>query len=185
MTRIYLASLTVPGWAIDANRHVNNLAYLHWIQEASIAHSSVAGWGIRRFMAEGRTWMVRNHTVDYLRPAFADDRLHVLSWTLSVGATSTQRRYLFWRAADRQVVADARSAYVFVDIRKGESTPIPDIVRARSPLAEPGLALENAPAEAIPEAIDALLAQLERTADLPGIYVDRTPLGKTRPDFQF
>jgi acyl-CoA thioester hydrolase len=178
----YLASLTVPDWAIDDNRHVNNLAYLHWIQHASLAHSSANGWSLQRFQEQGWTWVVRNHTIDYLRPCFAGDRLRILTWLVRMGVTSSQRRFLFWRAADRKIVADARSAFVFVDIHKGEASPIPAHIRQQPPL--PGL-LENLAQEDNQAALASLFDALEAEADLPGIYTDTRPIGEKPPDFQF
>jgi acyl-CoA thioester hydrolase len=42
---------------------------------------------------------------------------------------SSRRRYLFYRAADRKVVAQAETVWVFVNATTGRAIPIPDDVQ--------------------------------------------------------
>ena len=44
MPRILIHHLDVPEDVIDTNRHVNNLAYVRWMQEVAIMHSTARGW---------------------------------------------------------------------------------------------------------------------------------------------
>jgi len=37
--RIFVHTFSVPAAAIDVNRHVNNLEYLHWMQDVATARS--------------------------------------------------------------------------------------------------------------------------------------------------
>jgi acyl-CoA thioester hydrolase len=75
MPRIHAYPITVPPQSIDALDHVNNQEYVRWMQEAAIAHSEAQGWPVERYVARGQGWLVRRHTVAYLRPAFAGDAL--------------------------------------------------------------------------------------------------------------
>ena len=70
MPAVHARSLQVPAEAIDGNRHVNNLAYLRWMQEVATEHSAAQGWGMHRYFSAGVTWVVRSHFIEYLRPAF-------------------------------------------------------------------------------------------------------------------
>ena len=73
--RVHVERFAVGSDAIDANRHVNNKEYLHWMEAIAIAHSAACGWTLERYVAAGTSWYVRSHSVDYLTPAFEDDRL--------------------------------------------------------------------------------------------------------------
>ena len=44
MDGIFSKSFPVPRGAIDGNGHVNNIAYVQWMQAVAIDHTSAAGW---------------------------------------------------------------------------------------------------------------------------------------------
>jgi acyl-CoA thioester hydrolase len=134
MTRIFSHRFVVPAEAIDINRHVNNVEYLRWMQDVAIAHSTALGWPMERYLKERCSWVIRSHFIEYLRPALKDDAIHLLTWVQDMGERSSTRRYLFWRERDRQVLARAETAWVFVDIRAGLPRPILDAVRESFPL---------------------------------------------------
>ena len=77
---IFTHTFTVPETSIDLNGHANNQEYLHWMQEVATAHSDACGWTLIRYQETRTTWVIRSHAVDYLRPAFAGERLTLLTW---------------------------------------------------------------------------------------------------------
>lgn len=124
--RIYSKRFPVPEEAIDRQGHVNNLAYVAWMQDVAIEHSAAAGWPMDRYLALGAGWVVRSHFIEYLRPAFAGERLAVFTWVPEFTQRSTPRRYLFVRETDRQLLARAETRWVFVDLATGRRRPLPD-----------------------------------------------------------
>jgi acyl-CoA thioester hydrolase len=124
--RTYAKRFAVPTDAIDRQGHVNNLAYVAWMQDVAIEHSAAAGWPMERYLALGAGWVVRSHFVEYLRPAFAGDRLVVVTWVPEFTQRSTPRRYLFVREDDRQLLAQAETRWVFVDLASGRRRALPD-----------------------------------------------------------
>ena len=130
MPRIHAYPVTVPPSSIDALGHVNNQEYVRWMQEAAIAHSEGQGWPLERYVALGQGWLVRRHTVEYLRPAYAGDALLVYTWVASFARSSSPRRYLFHRASDRTVIARAETLWVFVDFRTGAPARLPADLRS-------------------------------------------------------
>lgn len=129
MPRVLLHNLVVPAEAIDVNGHVNNLAYLRWMQEVAIQHSAEQGWSLERYQAAGTGWVVRSHFIEYLLPAFAGDSLTILTWVSGFKRHSSPRRYLFWRGSDRQVLARAETLWIFVNGRTGRPERVPPEVQ--------------------------------------------------------
>jgi acyl-CoA thioester hydrolase len=129
MPRIFIKPLTVTQDVIDVQRHVNNLAYLRWMQDVAIEHSAARGWSMDRYVASGTGWVARSHYIEYLRPAFLGEELSLLTWVQDVKQRSSRRHYLFWRSADQEIVARAETVWVFVDLRAGKPVPIPDDLR--------------------------------------------------------
>jgi len=141
--RVHVERFAVGSDAIDANRHVNNKEYLHWMEAIAIAHSAACGWTLERYVAAGTSWYVRSHSVDYLTPAFEDDRLVAATWVASMETSSSSRRYAFLRESDRRPVALARTLWIHVDSTRGRPRAIPSELRDAFPIVaddDPALA---------------------------------------------
>ena len=68
---------TVQDDESDVLGHVNNVAYVDWLQSAAMAHSTAQGWPEERYTQSGFGWVVRAHKIEYLQPAFPGDRILV------------------------------------------------------------------------------------------------------------
>ena len=136
MTRIHSQRFTVPAEAIDVHRHVNNIEYLRWMQDVANAHTTALGWPMERYFEQRCSWVIRSHFIEYLRPALLDDPLNLLTWVSDMGERSSKRKYLFWRESDRQIIARAETAWVFIDIRAGLPRPILPEVRSAFAVVE-------------------------------------------------
>ncbi len=131
---IHEYSLVIPETAIDANRHVNNVEYVRWMQEAAISHADAAGCSAATREA-GASWVVRSHHVEYLRPLFAGETITVQTWVSTLRKSSSLRKYLFLR--DRQMMARGETLWVFVDAALGRPLPIPNTVSGAFVLVPP------------------------------------------------
>jgi acyl-CoA thioester hydrolase len=139
MEPVYRLEITVPATVVDRNHHVNNIAYLQWMQDAAIQHSAAAGCtALTR--ALGATWVVRTHRIEYLAPAFAGDVLSVLTWVANFRKVRSLRRYKIIRTTDRKILAQGETDWVFVDAETGRPRAIPREITAAfgSVVAEPG-----------------------------------------------
>ena len=139
MTRapIFSQRFAVPASAIDVQGHVSNLAYVGWMQDVAIAHSTEMGWSMRRYLELGAGWVVRSHFIEYLRPAFAAEQITAHTWVPRFDQRSTPRRYLFVRDGDRAVLAQAETIWVFVDLATGRRRSIPaELLEAFDPVPE-------------------------------------------------
>jgi len=120
----YRFEIIVPAAAVDRNRHVNNVAYVQWMQDAALQHSAATGC-TRMTEAVGATWVARMHRIEYLSPAFAGDALTVLTWVADFRKVRSLRRYRFIRASDQKVLAQGETDWVFIDMSTGRPRGIP------------------------------------------------------------
>lgn len=130
---VYRHEFTIPDSAVDGNGHVNNVAYVQWMQDVAIRHSDVTG-GSSATEAAGATWVVRSHQIDYLRPAFAGDRVAALTWVVDFRRVRSLRRYRFFRPSDNTLLAEGQTEWVFVDAQTGRPRTIPEEVARLFPL---------------------------------------------------
>jgi acyl-CoA thioester hydrolase len=125
MEPVYRLELIVPAEVVDGNRHVNNVAYVQWMQDAAIQHSAATGC-TRMTEAIGATWVARMHRIEYLSPAFAGEAITVLTWVADFRRVRSLRRYQFIRAADQKVLAQGETDWVLVDVATGRPRGIPN-----------------------------------------------------------
>ncbi len=128
MHPIYRYEITVPKEAEDQNGHVNNIEYLRWMQDAAMQHSEKTGC-TQATAAAGATWVVRTHKIEYLKPAFAFDRVTVLTWVCNFRRVLSLRKYRIMRPADNTLLAEGETDWVFVDALKGTMRSIPKEVK--------------------------------------------------------
>ncbi|NLN40142.1 MAG: acyl-CoA thioesterase [Smithella sp.] len=128
MMQIFRYELTVPEEAEDQNGHVNNVEYLRWMQDAAMRHSDETGCTAAT-NAAGATWVIRTHKIEYLKPAFAGDRVAVITWVSNYRRVLSLRKYRIVRPADKALLAEGETDWVFVDAQKGTLRSIPKEVR--------------------------------------------------------
>jgi acyl-CoA thioester hydrolase len=128
MPAIYEHTLTVRPDEIDRLGHVNNLAYLAWMQAAALAHSAIQGWPPEKYEQLGAGWVVRSHEIKYLQSAFVDEAVVVRTWVADMTKVASTRRYKILRAADGQLLASAATQWAFIDYTNGSLKRIPEEV---------------------------------------------------------
>jgi len=128
MEAIYRDTLVIPEDAIDANGHVNNVAYVQWMQDVAVRHFASIG-GIEAMHAAGGTWVARSHRIEYLAPAFAGDRIEIRTWVSALRRVRSTRRYEFARPSDQAALAKGETDWVFIDAETGRPCAIPAAIR--------------------------------------------------------
>lgn len=122
----YSKLLTIPKSVIDENGHVNNVAYVQWMQDIAIEHYQSIG-GLE---AQGNhaTWVVREHRIEYLLPAFAGEEIEIRTWVENLRRVRSLRQYEFVRKLDGKILVKGETDWVFVNVRTGRPIPIPENV---------------------------------------------------------
>jgi acyl-CoA thioester hydrolase len=121
--RVYIRSFTIPAEAIDENGHVNNVAYVQWMQDIAVEHYASIG-GIA---AQGNdaTWVIREHRIEYFLPAFAGEEIEIKTWVDNVRRVRSLRKYEFVRKSDGKILVKGETEWVFVDAKTGAPRAIP------------------------------------------------------------
>ncbi|MEZ0268514.1 MAG: acyl-CoA thioesterase [Phycisphaerae bacterium] len=114
----------VPAASIDANGHVNNVEYVRWMQDAGVRHHEAVG-GAPLLAALAATWVARETTVKYLRPAMPGDRVRVRTWVAQSRRVLSTRHYEICRATDGVRLATGHTDWVLIDVATGRPKSIP------------------------------------------------------------
>ena len=109
-------AFAVTAGDIDGLGHVNNVVYLRWVQDVAAAH-----WESATTPAERADigWVVLRHEIDYQHPAKPGDQVIARTWVGPPSAATFERHTEILRAADRRVLARARSLWCPVNPGSG------------------------------------------------------------------
>ncbi len=123
LSSIYSKIINIPKTAIDENGHVNNVAYVQWMQDIAVEHYASIG-GIE---AQGNesTWVVREHKIEYFLPAFENEEIEIKTWVENIRRVRSLRKYEFVRKSDDKVLVKGETDWVFVDVKTGMPRAVP------------------------------------------------------------
>ncbi len=124
--RVYVRSFTIPANVIDENGHVNNVAYVQWMQDIAVEHYIAIG-GIEA-QGDGVAWFIREHRIEYFLPAFEGEEIEIRTWVENIRRVRSLRKYEFVRKSDGKVLVKGETDWVFVDAKTGAPRAIPEAV---------------------------------------------------------
>lgn len=78
---------------VDSLGHVNNAAYLNYLEQAAIDHAEYLGLNVDLLRAMGGVFVARRHDIVFQRPAFAGDLLRVMTWLGEPSGATVERHY--------------------------------------------------------------------------------------------
>jgi acyl-CoA thioester hydrolase len=124
---VFEISIPVQPQDIDELDHVNNVAYVRWVQDAAVAHwRSVAAPEDQASVY----WVVIRHEIDYKRPALAGDMILARTWVGSATRATFERHTELLRASDGTLLARARTLWCPIDAKTRRPVAVSESVRS-------------------------------------------------------
>ncbi len=112
-------SFKVSAADIDAQNHVNNVAYVKWIQDVAVAHwFSVTDEAMR----EKYTWILTRHEIDYKKQSFENEEITATTWVGDATRITWERFTEIKRGAD--LLVKAKSIWCLIDREKSKPSRI-------------------------------------------------------------
>ncbi len=110
--------VTVRPEHLDDLQHVNNVVYLQWVQEVAGAH-----WFAAAGRDTGIIWVVRKHEIEYFKPAFAEEKIHLVTWVEQMEGFRSVRRVDILR--DNELLCSCLSHWIALDPKQNRPMRIP------------------------------------------------------------
>jgi acyl-CoA thioester hydrolase len=115
---------------VDAAGHVNNTAYLSYVEECALQALATRGWPLCRIDREGFAITTSSHRIEYSQPALLDDELELTTWLSDIQETTAVRHTTINRASDGASVSRARTVHAWVNPETGQPLAIPQVLLA-------------------------------------------------------
>ena len=123
--KIYHLDIEIRDSDIDILGHVNNVAFVGWMQKAAIAHSDANGWDWMRYKQLGISWVARSHCIEYLASVFRNESLYVETWVSEMKRVSSTRDYWFFKRETGERVAQAQTRWALIELSNSHPIRIP------------------------------------------------------------
>jgi acyl-CoA thioester hydrolase len=122
---VFNMSVRVAWKDIDSVQHVNNAAYLEYVEECGMQVVAAHKWPWKRMAEAGFAIFLRKHQIQYLQPALLGDELELSTWAYDVKRSTATRHYAIRRAGDGALLAQVHSLGVWVELASGRPIRIP------------------------------------------------------------
>jgi acyl-CoA thioester hydrolase len=112
-------SFRVEPGDIDEQGHVNNVAYLRWIQDVAVAHwrHSATAEQVGKY-----SWITIRHEIDYKRQAFEGEEITVTTWVGEWTHVTCERFTEIHRGGE--LLAKGRTVWCMIDRESGRPARI-------------------------------------------------------------
>lgn len=106
---------------IDTLNHVNNIAYLKWVQDISAAHwYKIAPPSI----SDNYYWVVVRHEIDYRQAAYLDDEITAVTWVGESDGVKSDR-FVHFYSRDK-LITRAKTTWCLMDKQNNRPAKITD-----------------------------------------------------------
>lgn len=125
---MHSTEIKVRGYHLDVYQHVNNARYLEFLEEAR--WSFFEGYPLTQTVHEQKlAFVLVNININYRRPAFLNEVLHIHTKISKIGNKSCTVQQLILESETKQVVADAEITFCVLNQEAHKAVSIEGEVR--------------------------------------------------------
>ena len=135
MTDVFDLKIKVKPEHIDILGHVNNVLYVHWMQDVASAHIEHLGLGLQQYIELKHAMVAVEHHVQYRKAAFEDEEIILRTWLDDINALYSFRQYAFYRPKDKSILFLANTKWACIEIESGRPKRMsPSFTQAYQPI---------------------------------------------------
>ena len=137
MSDIFDLKIQVKPEDIDSLGHVNNVVYMHWMQDVATAHIEALGLGLKQYQELKHAMVAVEHHVQYRKAAFLDDQLVLRTWLNDLNSLYSFRQYAIYRHKDQSLLFTASTKWACIELATGRPKRMsPTFLQAYQPLSD-------------------------------------------------
>ncbi len=148
-TQLFETYVRVRFHEIDGLGHVNNAAYLNYLEQAALDHAMFLGLDIQRSRQLGGVFVARKHEILFVRPSYLSDVLRVVTWVEAPTGARIHRHYRVYREPTSRALVPT-----FGELLQAELMPDDDAMVVQAMTEWVFVSVTGMPARIPPEIID-------------------------------
>lgn len=110
MNLVHIKEIVVNDEHLDQNNHVNNVQYVHWVEEMAKEH-----WDILRHNTNyvDDFWFLADHHIQYKKQVYEGDILTVKTYPRKPDGIRQPRKVEFYK--NDELMVDSKTLWVLID----------------------------------------------------------------------
>jgi acyl-CoA thioester hydrolase len=110
MNLMYEKQIKVTEEHIDQNNHVNNVQYVHWVEEIAEEH-----WDLLKHQTEyvNDAWMLLDHHIQYKKQVYLNDVITVRTYPMNPEGAKQPRKVEFY--CNDELVVNSSTLWILFD----------------------------------------------------------------------
>lgn len=110
MKLVHTKTFTITEDHLDKNKHVNNVQYVHWMEDAAAEH-----WNSLKDQTEYRNdyWVLMDHHIQYKKQVYLGEEMTVKTYPENPEGLRQPRKVEFY--VNDVLVVDSRTLWVLFD----------------------------------------------------------------------
>ena len=111
---------------LDELNHVNNVVYIHWIQEIAKEHwkSLVSNEIIKNYF-----WVLLEHETKYLNPAFLNDKIRLKTYIEKTDGVKSSRIVEIYNKDTNKLLVTSKTIWCLINSKTNKPNRIIDEIR--------------------------------------------------------
>ena len=118
--------ITVSKNDLDDLNHVNNVIYIHWVQEIAKEHwkSLVSNEIIKNYY-----WVLLEHQIKYLNPALLNDKIMIKTYIEKTEGIRSNRIVEIYNSNNDKLLVKSKTIWCLINAKTNKPNRITDEIR--------------------------------------------------------
>ena len=118
--------ITVSKNDLDDLNHVNNVIYIHWVQEIAKKHwkSLVSNEIIKNYF-----WILLEHQIKYLFPAFLNDKIRRKTYIEKTDGVKSNRIVEIYNKDTKKLLVTSKTTWCLINANTGKPNRITEEIK--------------------------------------------------------
>lgn len=125
MPHSHTAHFRIRHSELNTVEEMPNRALAHLLQETAMDASAAAGYGLRWYEQHQTVWVIREMTLEHLRPIHYQDELDITTWLFDMQRVRARREYAVHNTQTGELVARASAYWGYISRATLMPTRIP------------------------------------------------------------
>ena len=111
---------------LDDLNHVNNVIYIHWVQEIAKNHwkSLVSNEIIKNYF-----WVLLEHEIKYLNPAFLNDKIRLKTYIEKTDGVKSSRIVEIYNKDTNKLLVTSKTIWCLINVKTGKPNRITEDIK--------------------------------------------------------
>ena len=130
MPLTHTRAFRVRYYECDLYGHVNMSNYPRCMTEAAFDASTAAGYSPEKYEQIGKTWIIRDTEVEFLKQLRYGDTFEIKTWVTDFRRVRSRRAYEFRLAGEDELIARGHMDWVFINTKTQQPATIPEEMKS-------------------------------------------------------